>query len=181
MIRMLSTPNAATISSAPVITYVITVCTLKILRKLALASCQDSVLYPQSCSICLAKGSARVLRATRLVSLGTLQAANRVVVVADQRRLAETTGSGACRGDSGGPIVRNGPGGYQLLGIVSWSSGALHSRTPTACGGLTAVTPVSEHGEWITARAQDLRRLNGEQTIGWASRPRTNTFDWSMR
>ena len=128
-----------------------------------------------------AKGSARVLRATRLVSLGTLQAANRVVVVADQRRLAETTGAGACRGDSGGPIVRNGPGGYQLLGIVSWSSGALHSRTPTACGGLTAVTPVSEHGDWITARAQDLRRLNGEQTIGWASRPRTNTFDWSMR
>jgi hypothetical protein len=127
------------------------------------------------------RGSARVLRATRLVSLGTLQAANRVVVVADERRLAETTGAGACRGDSGGPIVRGGPGGYQLLGIVSWSSGALHSRTPTACGGLTAVTPVSEHEDWISARTQDLRRLGNEQQIGWAPRPRANPYDWSMR
>ena len=32
----------------------ITVCTLKIFRKLALASCHDSVLYPQIDSICLA-------------------------------------------------------------------------------------------------------------------------------
>ncbi|MDB5560392.1 MAG: peptidase [Enterovirga sp.] len=128
-----------------------------------------------------ARGSARVLRAARLVSLGTLQAANKVVVVADERRLAETTGAGACRGDSGGPIVRDGPDGYQLLGIVSWSSGALHSRTPTACGGLTAVTPVSEHEDWILSRAQELRRVETEQQIGWAaprSRPR---FDWSMR
>jgi secreted trypsin-like serine protease len=122
-----------------------------------------------------------VLRATRLVSLGTLQAANRVVVVADERRLAETTGAGACRGDSGGPIVRSGAGEYQLLGIVSWSSGALHSRTPTACGGLTAVTPVSEHEAWITARAQDLRGLQTEQAIGLAPRPRIGRHDWSMR
>jgi hypothetical protein len=127
-----------------------------------------------------ARGSARVLRAARLVSLGTLQAANKVVVVADERRLAETSGAGACRGDSGGPIVRGGPDGYQLLGIVSWSSGALHSRTPTACGGLTAVTPVSEHEDWIVSRAQDLRRLDTEQQIGWAPRSRAR-YDWSMR
>ena len=123
------------------------------------------------------RGSARVLRETRLVSLGTLQAANRVVVVADEQRLAETTGAGACRGDSGGPIVQGG----QLVGIVSWSSGALHSATPTACGGLTAVTPVSEHEDWISARADDLRRFDGEQAIGWAPRPRANPYDWSTR
>ena len=93
------------------------------------------------------RGSARVLRSTTLVSLGTLQGRNRVVVVADGQRLAQTAGAGACRGDSGGPILRGSPEtGYQLLGIVSWSSGALRSREATACGGLTAVTPVSEHG-----------------------------------
>jgi hypothetical protein len=128
-----------------------------------------------------ARGSARVLRTTRLVSLGTLQAANRVVVVADERRLAETTGAGACRGDSGGPILRGGPDEYQLLGIVSWSSGALRSRTPTACGGLTAVTPVSEHQEWILARARDLRRLEAEQAIGVARQQPEPRTEWSIR
>jgi hypothetical protein len=122
------------------------------------------------------RGSARVLRATRLMSLGPLQTANRVVVVADGERLAETTGAGACRGDSGGPIVRGGPGGYQLLGIVSWSSGALRSRTATACGGLTAVTPVAEHGGWIAARAEDLRRFQvAEEETAPAAYARENT------
>ena len=127
------------------------------------------------------RGSARVLRSARLVSLGTLQVANRVLVVADEDKLAETTGSGACRGDSGGPIVRGGPrGGFQLLGIVSWSSGALHSRTATACGGLTAVTPVAEHENWITARAEDLQRLTAEAAIA-QPRARSNAYDWSAR
>jgi hypothetical protein len=126
------------------------------------------------------RGSARVLRSTRLVALGTLQVANRVLVVADEDKLAETSGSGACRGDSGGPILRGGPGrSYQLLGIVSWSSGALHSRVSTACGGLTAVTPVSEHGEWIEARAADLRRFTTERA--GAAGARANAYDWVER
>lgn len=124
------------------------------------------------------RGSARVLRQTRLVSLGTLQVANRVLVVADSGRLAETSGAGACRGDSGGPIVRGGPGGYQLLGIVSWSSGALKSRVPTACGGLTAVTPVAEHGRWIATRSAALRRLVAE---GGSPGYGANPYDWSAR
>ena len=124
--------------------------------------------------------SGRVLRQTRLISLGTLQVANRVVVVADEERLAQSTGAGACRGDSGGPILAGGPGGYQLLGIVSWSSGAFNARRAGACGGLTAVTPVAEHTSWISARAADLRRLGpGGPTP--APSIASNAADWIAR
>jgi hypothetical protein len=105
------------------------------------------------------KRTARVLRQTNLVSLGPMQVMNRVLVVADGERLAETTGAGACRGDSGGPILAGGPGGFQLLGIVSWSSGAIGAREATACGGLTAVTPVAEHMRWILEGASALSRF----------------------
>jgi hypothetical protein len=125
-------------------------------------------------------GTARVLRQTRLVSLGTLQVANRVLVVADEGRMAKTTGAGACRGDSGGPILRGRGGRMQLLGIVSWSSGALHSRHDTACGGLTAVTPIAEHEGWIMARAQDLRRFSAQQAIARPTAP-SNAADWVGR
>jgi secreted trypsin-like serine protease len=103
--------------------------------------------------------TARTLRQVDLVSLGPVEVANRVVIVTDRARLAETTGAGACRGDSGGPILSAaGPGGYRLIGIVSWSSGALRTRDPSACGGLTAVTPVAEHLGWIM---QGMRTLDG--------------------
>ena len=52
----------------------------------------------------------------------------------------------------------------QLVGIVSWSSGALYSRSATACGGLTAVTPVAEHAGWIAARAQELSRYHSRHS-----------------
>jgi hypothetical protein len=103
-----------------------------------------------------ARGTARTLRQTNLVSLGPIEVANRVLIVADQNRLAETTGAGACRGDSGGPILAATSNGYQLYGITSWSSGALRTRTPSACGGLTAVTPVAEHLRWIVGSMQSL-------------------------
>ena len=123
-----------------------------------------------------ANNSARVLRKTNLVALGTLQVANRVLVVADQQRLAATSGAGACRGDSGGPILQGG----RLVGVVSWSSGALRSRVRTACGGFTAVTPVAEHAPWIAARANDLQRYSPGQAI---MQPRTpsNAADWVGR
>jgi secreted trypsin-like serine protease len=111
------------------------------------------------------KGSARVLRQTNLVSLGSMQVRNRVLVVADGQRLAETTGAGACRGDSGGPILIPVAGGYQLLGIVSWSSGALGSRAITACGGLTAVTPIAEHVRWISEGTAALGQFDQSTTF----------------
>jgi secreted trypsin-like serine protease len=105
------------------------------------------------------KQTARTLRQTNLVALGPMQVMNRVLVVADGERLAETTGAGACRGDSGGPILTPGTSNYQLLGIVSWSSGAVEARDMTACGGLTAVTPLAEHVRWIVEGADALNRF----------------------
>jgi secreted trypsin-like serine protease len=102
--------------------------------------------------------TARTLRQTNLVSLGPVEVSNRVLIVVDRNRLAETTGAGACRGDSGGPILAATQTGYQLYGIVSWSSGPLRSSRPSACGGLTAVTPIVEHLGWIVS---SMRTLNG--------------------
>ena len=121
--------------------------------------------------------TARTLRQTQLVALGSLQVANRVTVVADGERLALSSGAGACRGDSGGPVLRGGPGGYQLVGIVSWSSGAFNGRSASACGGLTAVTPVAEHASWIAARADELSRLTAAPAA-FASRAARNPADW---
>lgn len=104
--------------------------------------------------------SARTLRETELVALGALQVANTVLVGVDPERYAARTGAGACRGDSGGPILRReANGAYRLLGIVSWSSGAFEERRAGACGGFTAVTPLSEHGSWVAQSAQSLGRI----------------------
>lgn len=126
------------------------------------------------------RNTARTLRQAHLVSIGSLQVANRVTVVTDRRRMAETAGAGACLGDSGGPILSGGPGGYRIVGVVSWSSGAMRqdSRRRTACGGFTAVTPVAEHTGWIAARAAELARIQ----VGEAMPARGgNRSDWMAR
>lgn len=110
------------------------------------------------------KQTARTLRQTNLVSLGPIEVANRVLIVVDRNRLAETSGAGACRGDSGGPILAAARDSYLLYGIVSWSSGAMRSSQPSACGGLTAVTPVVEHLGWIRQAVNSLNGMQGEWT-----------------
>lgn len=123
------------------------------------------------------RGSARVLRLAHLVSIGSLQVANRVTVVTDRQRMAETSGAGACLGDSGGPILAGGPGGYRIVGVVSWSSGALQQGARrTACGGFTAVTPVAEHAGWISARSAELARIPVSDAL-----PRGNRPVWTAR
>jgi secreted trypsin-like serine protease len=120
------------------------------------------------------RNTARTLRQAHLVSIGSLQVANRVTVVTDRRRLAETSGAGACLGDSGGPILAGGPGGYRIVGVVSWSSGALQQGARrTACGGFTAVTPVAEHSGWISAKAAELSQVQVGQAM-----PRGHSSDW---
>lgn len=123
------------------------------------------------------RDTARTLRQAHLVSIGSLQVANRVTVVTDRRRLAETSGAGACLGDSGGPILSGGPGGYRIVGVVSWSSGALQQGARrTACGGFTAVTPVAEHTGWIATRAAELAQIQVGEPL-----PRGNRSDWMAR
>jgi secreted trypsin-like serine protease len=84
----------------------------------------------------------------------------------DRDRLAETSGAGACRGDSGGPILAATQDSYLLYGIVSWSSGAWQTHERSACGGLTAVTPLAEHTTWIRGALQSLNNMEGQ----WARR-----------
>ena len=126
------------------------------------------------------RGTAGTLRSAQLVSIGSLEVANRVTMVTDRRRFAETTGSGACLGDSGGPILRGGRGGYQVVGVVSWSSGAMrqNSRARTACGGFTAVTPTGEHAGWIAARSAELARIQPGDVLPAG---RGNRSDWMAK
>ena len=71
---------------------------------------------------------------------------------------------------AGGPILAAAGGGYQLLGIVSWSSGAFEERRATACGGFTAVTPLADHARWVAESAQNLGRVGAPPNAWWSSR-----------
>lgn len=106
------------------------------------------------------KSTARTLRETTLVAVGIVKVSNRVQIAVDRTRLADSPGAGACRGDSGGPVFTGSRNGYRLSGIVSWSSGPLKSSQPSACGGLTAITPLAEHLAWL---ADATRRLGGRE------------------
>lgn len=112
--------------------------------------------------------SARTLRQAKLVTVGNVRVGNNIMVVADRERLAARSGAGACLGDSGGPVLRGG----QLVGIVSWSSGALRQdpRAPTACGGFTAVTPLADNASWIAAGSSQLSGYSPDGAIAPAAR-----------
>jgi V8-like Glu-specific endopeptidase len=61
-------------------------------------------------------------------------------------------GLGACTGDSGAPVFRDGNNGPVIIGLVSWSTGP---NLTGGCGGLTGVTPLMRYRAWLldTARA----------------------------
>lgn len=105
------------------------------------------------------KSTARRLRETRLVNAGNYTTQNTVKVAVDAEAKGESPGAGACRGDSGGPVLRGNARSRDLVGIVSWSSGPLNTRERRICGGFTAITPVSEYRGWITDAAARLLAL----------------------
>lgn len=125
------------------------------------------------------KRTARKLRETQLVNAGNYTTANTVKVAVDTRAMGEAPGAGACRGDSGGPVLRGNGNSLDLVGIVSWSSGPLNSHVRRICGGFTAITPVSEHRSWISDASGQLLALGRERRRGGEPVPPRENSSWS--
>lgn len=124
------------------------------------------------------KRTARRLRETQLVNAGNYTTQNTVKVAVDAENRGETPGAGACRGDSGGPVLRgSGTRSRDLVGIVSWSSGPLKTQARRICGGFTAITPVSDYRSWIAEGTARLRSLGSEAPPEQAAEPRA-AFSW---
>jgi secreted trypsin-like serine protease len=127
------------------------------------------------------KRTARRLRETQLVNAGNYTTQNTVKVAVDAEARGETEGAGACRGDSGGPVLRGGARSRELVGIVSWSSGPLKTRAKRICGGFTAITPVSDYRGWIAEGSARLRSLGREPPPEQVAEPRAAVSWWFSR
>ncbi|CAH1652840.1 Trypsin-like serine protease [Hyphomicrobiales bacterium] len=123
------------------------------------------------------KSTARRLRETPLLNAGNYTTQNTVKVAVDIAARGEAPGAGACRGDSGGPVLRGSPRSRDLVGIVSWSSGPLNTRARRICGGFTAITPVSEHRSWISEGSTRLLTFGSEAPPDETAQPRA-AFSW---
>jgi secreted trypsin-like serine protease len=127
------------------------------------------------------KDTARRLRQTPLVNAGNYTTQNTVKVAVDLAARGEIAGAGACRGDSGGPVLRGPANSRDLVGIVSWSSGPLSSRVRRICGGFTAITPISEYRGWISEASARLRALGADARQGDPIPPRAGYSWWFSR
>lgn len=93
--------------------------------------------------------SGGIIRAAGLVATGkpgTLQ-----IRLVDPLTNGARDGLGACTGDSGGPVFEDRPGGFAIVGVISWSTGPNGSA---GCGGLTGVTPLTLYRDWIVQTAR---------------------------
>ncbi|MFN3672647.1 MAG: S1 family peptidase [Bosea sp. (in: a-proteobacteria)] len=127
------------------------------------------------------KKTARRLREVRLVNAGNYTTANTVKVAVDRQGRGETPGAGACRGDSGGPILRGGAGSRDLVGIVSWSSGPLNASARRICGGFTAITPINEHRSWINQASARLLAFGADGRPDESAQPPASYSWWFSR
>lgn len=73
--------------------------------------------------------------------------------LADPVTRGETTGLGACSGNSGGPVFEETSGRLIVMGVVSWATSA---RGGGGCGGLTGATPLAPFREWIVETARKM-------------------------
>ncbi|MFG1464248.1 S1 family peptidase [Xanthobacter sp. DSM 24535] len=82
------------------------------------------------------------LRTVLLASIGTTGGI--------MARLSPQSGlAGGCVGDSGGPAFQNG----EVAGVIGWATGPNGAR---GCGGVTGVTLVGLHRDWILSTARAL-------------------------
>jgi hypothetical protein len=95
--------------------------------------------------------SGGVLRQATLAATG--RPGNLQIRLFDPATRNERPGLGACTGDSGAPVFREKNGRYQVIGVVSWSTGPKNSA---GCGGLTGVTPLQLYYTWIADTARKL-------------------------
>jgi hypothetical protein len=96
--------------------------------------------------------SAGTLRQARLTMSGDLESRTQTLLLVDRRSRTPQRLSGVCRGDSGGPVLRETRDGYVLVGVIS----AVVAGERADCGIITAVTPVAQHIDYITGTARDI-------------------------
>jgi secreted trypsin-like serine protease len=65
----------------------------------------------------------------------------------------ERAGLGSCEGDSGAPVFAMSGGALMAIGVVSWATGP---KLTAGCGGLTGLTPLAGHRDWIARTAREL-------------------------
>jgi hypothetical protein len=95
--------------------------------------------------------SAAVLRRADLIATG--QPGNLQLRLFDPATKGETSGLGACTGDSGGPVYEERDGQRLVYGVISWTTGP---KLGAGCGGLTGVTPLELHLKWVMDTAGKL-------------------------
>jgi hypothetical protein len=88
-------------------------------------------------------------RTATLVATG--RPGNLQIRLVDPATTGTRAGLGACTGDSGAPVFRDGAGPPVLIGVVSWSTGP---NAGAGCGGFTGVTPLSLYRGWIVETAK---------------------------